>query len=176
MDIAIRRPNSADAEELHRFFRTVISDTYMREGIGDLVDDMKDEIQTKEAYLRKDLSSDGGQRYFLIAETGGRIVGTIEFGPASSLIRECTDGQLSGLLEVGTVFVHPEFQKQGIGNLLLASIFGVLKSRGIGGCCLDSGYRNAQQIWKKKFGEPDFVLKDYWGEGFDHMIWKVEIR
>lgn len=38
--------------------------------------------------------------------------------------------------------------------------------------CLDSGYTNAQKVWKKKFGEPDYLLKDYWGEGFDHMIWR----
>ncbi|WP_316571689.1 GNAT family N-acetyltransferase [Neobacillus sp. YIM B06451] len=175
MDIKIRRPTGGDATELHRFFRTVISDTYRKEGIGDQVDDLEDEIKTKEAYLAKDLESNGRDRYFLVADTGERIVGSIEIGPASSLIRECTDGELSGLLEVGTVFVHPEFQQKGIGNLLLASIFGVLKDRGINECCLDSGYRSAQQIWKKKFGVPDYVLKDYWGIGFDHMIWKIEV-
>ncbi|RDU35602.1 GNAT family N-acetyltransferase [Neobacillus piezotolerans] len=176
MDIDIRRPKYADAPELHLLFRTVISDTYIKEGIGELVDDMEDEIQTKEAYLKKDFSSNGEERHFLVASKGGRIVGTIEFGPASSLILECTHGALSGLMEVGTVFVHPEFQQRGIGSLLLSSIFRELGNRGIDECCLDSGYRTAQKIWKKRFGEPEYVLKDFWGKGFDHMIWKIHIR
>ncbi|WP_409274473.1 GNAT family N-acetyltransferase [Neobacillus sp. SCS-31] len=176
MDIEIRRPTGGDTIELHRFFRTVIVDTYRKEGIGDQVDDLEEEIKTKEYYLATDLATNGRDRYFLVAVTGERIVGSIEFGPASSLIRECTDGELSGLLEVGTVFVHPEFQQKGIGNLLFASIVGVLRDKGIEECCLDSGYRNAQKIWKKKFGVPHYVLKDYWGEGFDHMIWRVDVR
>lgn len=176
MDIDIRRPSRADVAELHSLFRKVISDTYRKEGIGDLVDDMEAEIKTKEDYLEKDLSSNGEDRYFLIADIGGRIDGTIEFGPASSLIRECTGGELGALMEVGTVFVHPEYQRKGIGGLLLKAIFHELANRGIVECCLDSGYRNAQQIWKKKFGEPAFVLKGFWSEGFDHMIWKINIR
>lgn len=176
MEIDIRRPSRADVAELHSLFRKVISDTYRKEGIGELVDDMKREIETKEDYLEKDLSSNGEERYFLVADIGGRIVGTVEFGAASSLIRECSNGDLRGLMEVGTIFVHPEYQRNGIGSLLLKAIFQELANRGIEECCLDSGYRNAQQIWKKKFGEPDFVLKDYWSERFDHMIWKINIR
>ncbi|WP_059173048.1 GNAT family N-acetyltransferase [Bacillus sp. FJAT-27445] len=175
MDIEMKRPVSSDNEELLRFFRTVITDTYEKEGISGKVDDLEEEIKTKEAYLKKDLETGGKERYFLIAKIGGNIIGSIEFGPASSIIQECTLSELKGFMEVGTVFVHPDFQRRGIGNSLLEAIFFAMKSRGIETCCLDSGYKNAQQIWKKKFGEPDYLLKDYWGEGFDHMIWRIRI-
>jgi GNAT superfamily N-acetyltransferase len=104
---------------------------------------------------------------------GNKIIGTIEYGPASKLIHDCTNGELSNLDEVGTIFVLPGYQRQGIGNRLLAEMLHTLKARGIAEFCLDSGYRNAQTIWKKKFGEPDYLLKDYWGQGQDHMTWKI---
>jgi hypothetical protein len=51
-----------------------------------------------------------------------------------------------------------------------------LQNRGIEEFCLDSGYLSAQKIWRKKFGEPDYLLKDYWGEGYNHMIWRIKVR
>lgn len=40
---------------------------------------------------------------------------------------------------------------------------------------MDSGYKRAQSIWKKKFVEPEILLEDYWGEEFDHMILRVRV-
>lgn len=173
-NIEIRRPKIADHKELIQFFSTVIKDTYAREGLSDLHEDIEKEIECKKQYLKCDFNSNGQDRYFLIAldQSCNKIIGTIEYGPASELINTCTDGALKGWYEVGTVFVHPMYQRRGIGNLLLNVMFLTLLNRGVKKFCLDSGYTNAQKIWKKKFGEPDYLLKDYWSEGGDHMIWK----
>ncbi len=64
----------------------------------------------------------------------------------------------------------------GVGNLLLTTMYSTLKNNGIEEFCLDSGYGSAQQIWKKKFGDPDYLLKDYWGKGNDHLIWRIRIN
>jgi GNAT superfamily N-acetyltransferase len=171
--VEIRRPRMEDIEELNKFFRIVITDTFRREGLAGLMDDIKAEIESKINYLQLDLDSNGEKRYFLIALAENKIIGTIEYGPASELIIECTEGKLGNLVEVGTVFILPDYQRQGIGNRLLAEMLQTLKGRGIVDFCLDSGYKTAQTIWKRKFGEPDYLLKDYWGQGQDHMIWKV---
>jgi GNAT superfamily N-acetyltransferase len=171
--VEIRRPGMEDIEELNKFFRIVITDTFRREGLAGLMDDIKAEIESKNNYLQMDLDSNGEKRYFLIALAENKIIGTIEYGPASELIIECTEGKLGNLVEVGTVFILPDYQRQGIGNRLLAEMLQTLKGRGIVDFCLDSGYKTAQTIWKRKFGEPDYLLKDYWGQGQDHMIWKV---
>lgn len=175
-NVEIRRPGIEDKAALHEFFREVLEDTYAREGLAELQEDIKEEIETKKAYLERDYESSGKKRYFLIALDNGRIVGTIEYGPSSELIVSCTDGALKELVEIGTVFVHPEYQRQGVGNMLLNEMYKTLLNKGIEEFCLDSGYTNAQKIWKKKFGEPDYLIKDYWGEGFDHMIWRVRIK
>jgi GNAT superfamily N-acetyltransferase len=171
--ILIRRPRTEDIDELNQFFRIVITDTFLREGLSGLIDDIEAEIESKKNLLQMDFNSKGEKRYFIIAFVGGKIIGTIEYGPASEIIQDCTNGNLGNHVEVGTVFVLPDYQRQGIGNKLLAEIFQTLKSRGIKEFCLDSGYKNAQTIWKKKFGNPDYLLKDYWGQGQDHMIWKI---
>ena len=172
--VEIRRPKTEDVKQLNDFFKTVITDTFMKEGIGDQVNDMKEEIDAKKRYLESDLGSNGEKRYFLIAHIGDRIIGSIEYGAVNDIISKCTDQ--STLLEVGTVFVHPEHQGTGIGNLLLEAMYGTLQQRGIEEFWLDSGYKRAQSIWKKKFGEPEVLLKDYWGKDFDHLIWRVRVQ
>jgi GNAT superfamily N-acetyltransferase len=174
-NVEIRRPKNDDAKELHHFFSTVIHDTFNKEGIGEKLDDIKDEIKVKEKYLQSDLESHGERRYFLIAIKDHKIVGSIEYGPSSELIRSCTNNDFKELIEVGTVFVHPDFQRNGIVNMLLNAIYMTLQEKGIEEFCLDSGYISAQKIWKKKFGEPDYLLTDYWGVGYDHMIWRVKV-
>ncbi|PLR95106.1 GNAT family N-acetyltransferase [Bacillus sp. T33-2] len=173
--VEVRRPSIEDVEELHTFFRNVITDIFAKEGIGDKLDDIEEEIKEKHIYLERDFQSKGEDRYFLIALDSDKIIGSIEYGPASNLISHCTNNALAALVEVGTVFVHPDYQRQGVGNLLLNTIYRSLHKRGIGEFCLDSGYRSAQKIWKKKFGEPDYLLQDYWGLGYDHMIWRIRL-
>lgn len=175
MNIIIRRPRINDLKKLNHFFHIVISDTFTKDGIGDQLESMKNEIESKGKYLENDFESNGEKRYFLIALHNEKIIGSIEYGPASDLILKCTNNALRGLPEVGTVFVHPDYQKNGIGNLLLNKMYVTLQSKGIIEFCLDSGYINAQKIWKKKFGEPDYLLKDYWEKGYDHMIWKIKV-
>lgn len=174
--IEIRRPRLEDVQELHKFFEIVLLDTYAKEGLSAMVDEIAEEIECKKAYLNKDLTSNGEMRYFLIALDKGMIVGTIEYGPAGHLIVDITKGKLKDVVEVGTVFVHPAYQNQGIGTLMLNMICMTLLSRNIEEFCLDSGYTRAQKFWKKKLGAPDYILKDYWCKGNDHMIWSCMIR
>ena len=58
----------------------------------------------------------------------------------------------------------------------MKEIYKEMDKRGVEAFCLDSGYVHAQLVWKKKFGTPDYIFKDYWDIGYDHMIWKLSIR
>ena len=173
--IVIRRPSNKDIIEIQALFRLVVTDTFQQEGIGELIDDIEEEIQTKITYLNQDIGTGGTARYFLIAEVDEKIIGTIEFGPASDLIKKWTNDAFQNLYEVGTVFVHPKYQSKGIGNQLLNEIYVALRNLGVKEFCLDSGYKRSQTIWRKKFGEPDFVITDLWGDGAHHMIWRVSL-
>ena len=176
MHIRIRRPTEDDKDRLVKFFKIVVVDTFIKEGIEEMVEDLEEEIESKKQYLENDLKSNGELRCFLIAEYEGCIVGTIEYGPASDLINSCTHGKYKNLYEIGTVFVRPDYQGQGIGNLLLNAMIQELQCKGIKEFCMDSGYSNAQKIWRKRFGEPEYFLENYWAEGQHHLIWKYPSR
>lgn len=175
LQVEVRRPNRGDIEAMEHFFRLMITDTFAKEGLADLLEDIELEIESKRRCLNADLDTNGEQRYFLIGLLENHIVSCIEFGPSNVLIREATHGELRDVVEIGTVFVHPDCQQQGIGNLMLNVMYLTLHNKGLTEFCLDSGYSRAQKIWKKKLGEPDYILQDHWGSGADHLIWKRKL-
>jgi len=175
-NMEIRRPGPGDVEKLHRFFELVLRDTFAKEGLAHMTEETEKEIDDKKNILQEDIESNGTKRYFLIALEGGKVIGTVEYGPTGRIILDCTKGELEGVVEVGTVFVHPAYQRQGIGTLLLNTICLTLLGKKLNEFCLDSGYKNAQRVWRRKFGEPAYIIKDYWGEGYDHLIWRKHIN
>ncbi len=174
--LTIERPTKEEVEALHDFFRLVLTDTFRQEGIADKKEDLLAEIETKKNYLAMDFESNGENRYFLIAKLENLIIGSIEYGPSSPLICQMTNDELKDIKEIGTVFVHPEYQRRGVGSLLLKAIYGEMDKNRVKVFCLDSGYNHAQQVWNKKFGAPSYLRKDYWGIGNDHMIWKLNLE
>jgi len=174
-NVVVRRPRIEEIDFVNEFFELVLRDTFERNGIADLVETLEEEIEDKRKCLNQDFESNGENRYFLIVTIDDIIIGSIEYGPSNDLINTCTNGVLKDLVEIGTVFVYPKYQRKGIGNLMLIHIFNELKNKGIKEFCFDSGYKSAQKIWINKFGEPEYHLKGYWGEGADHMVWRLKV-
>lgn len=52
-NVAVRRPNLNDIDELYLFFRIVITNTYKNEGLSQLLDDIENEINYKKAVFEK---------------------------------------------------------------------------------------------------------------------------
>lgn len=57
LNVKIRRPRIEDIKQLKEFFRIVIIDTFTKEGIGEKLDAINDEIKVKEKLLESDLES-----------------------------------------------------------------------------------------------------------------------
>ncbi|WP_338651551.1 GNAT family N-acetyltransferase [Lysinibacillus sp. Y5S-8] len=173
MKLLIRRPEQSDIQTLHQFFFHVIQDTYAKEGIAELVDDQQREWAMKKQYVAMDLESQGKKRFFWVAvdEATNDIIGTIEYGEANEIIQQTMKEDLSHCPEIGTVFVHPDYQNRGIGTMLLQKMLTTLEKQKVHSFCLDSGYKQAQAIWQKKFGQPDYILEHFWGTNSHHMIW-----
>lgn len=176
LDLEIRTPAKKDIESINSFFEIVIKHTYIKEGLGDLTDDIENEIEDKKRRFIEAIETNGEERYFLIALDNNQIVATIECCPSNDIIIKGSYNELKDVIEIATVFVHPNYQYKGIGSFLLNLIYLHLMSKNVQEFCLDSGYSSAQLVWKKKFGDPDYVLKNYWGEGFDHMIWRRKVN
>lgn len=173
--VEIRRPKTSEVEQIHQFFSSVIAHTFQKEGLSELKDELKEEIEIKKLYVAEDFSSNGEKRYFLFAYIENKIIGSIAYGQPSSIIIDESNGQMRHLPEVGSMLVHPDYQYQGTGNQLLQAIFQTLRDNGFSEFCFDSGYKQAQLIWTKKFGAPQLYLEHYWGKDSHHMIWRKKL-
>ncbi|MDK8189117.1 GNAT family N-acetyltransferase [Paenibacillus sp. UMB7766-LJ446] len=177
--ITIQPLTSSDMESACQVFETSITNAFMQEGLGALHEDIRDEIEHKKAMLHSALHPDNNKEssvFFLLAKREETVVGTISYGPCGEEIQECTNNQLNRIGELGSLYVLPEVQGQGIGSALIQALATELQRRKITQFCLDSGYRTAQQKWQRKFGEPYAVAKNFWGEGSDHMVWLCEVK
>lgn len=170
----IRAPRGEDTEVLEAFFREVIEDTIARERI-EIPYFLEEEVEDKMKLLKEYLSAGDERIIFLVAWNRGRVVGTISYAPCNEAIVDILGEDLQGTGEIGTVYVHPEYQKKGIGSALFSAMCLRLLERGVKDFYLDSGYRRAQKYWRKKLGEPLRVALDYWDKGADHMIWYGEL-
>lgn len=173
--VIVRRPRWEDVASLDAFFIKVIQHTLIINGLADLVDFQIEEREDKNKKIRQDLATGGKDRFFLLGEYQGQIIATIEYGPPSELLLQCTNQELLGVPEIGTVFVCPNHQRRGVASLLLRTLFQELSQAQIDQVCLDSGYPLAQEIWTHIFGEPTYVLKDFWSPGGHHLIWRVGV-
>lgn len=171
--ITIERPDRLDVTSIEALFERVLKDNWLKNGLWDLQAELHEEIEVKKTFLALDFDTQGKEKYFLIAKVDETVVGTIEIGDANDTIKACDDELLNQLPEIGTVFVLPEFQGKGIGSKLMEAMSQHLKNERYKGFCIDSGYKSAQGIWLHKFGAPTYLLKDHWGPGLDHMVWKV---
>jgi GNAT superfamily N-acetyltransferase len=172
--LSIRKPKASDLEGLTSFFQTVIPHTFVKAGLDEDHEDAIGEIKEKIKQINHYLDGSTASEY-LVGLIDDCIIGTIWYGPSGDLIKSGSNGTLSHLGEIGTVFVAPDYQGKGIGKAMMAAMRDRLKEIGIDEVSLDSGYPQAQKVWLHIFGNPQYIMKDQWGEGLDHMIWKIEL-
>lgn len=127
-------------------------------------------------YLKEDLDSNGELCHFILAKLNNKIIGTVCYRPYDNLITKCSNGKYKDEGAVGTVYILPEYQNMGVGSKLMHAILDYIKSINIETFCLDSGFKIAQKFWIKKLGEPQLIVKDFWDIGYDHYIWRVEVK
>jgi GNAT superfamily N-acetyltransferase len=175
LNIKITEPIQEDRKAIYSVFDTTIREAFQAEGLGSWDEVIRKEIAYKKQLLADSLAIMESEVFFFIAKWEGQVVGTISFGPCGEDIRKCTANELEEIGEVGSLFVLPSYQGQGIGSALIQAMAERNAAMGRSQFCLDSGYKQAQKRWLRKFGVPYKVVKDYWGQGLDHMIWLCSV-
>ncbi|WP_342477816.1 GNAT family N-acetyltransferase [Paenibacillus sp. FSL H7-0350] len=160
-----------DISSVSKLFKVTIADAFEREGLGHLQADIRQETAAKIQMANAALNPQDTDVYFWLARSGGVVIGTVSYAPCGEDIRNCTDNRLSAVGELGSLYVLPEFQGQGVGSALIEEVTVFLRKRGISEFCLDSGYKRAQDRWLRKFGTPHAAVQDYWGPDSIHMVW-----
>lgn len=166
--LRIERPVSADLHSIDVVYEQAISLAFADEGFSE---EAAEEIEYKKSLVRKSIAVSDADTVFMVAKLDGKVIGTISFGPCGDYIKECTNGVLNDVGELGGLYVLPSYQGQGVGSALIRAMIQHLDSIGVQQFCLDCGLKAAQKKWRRKFGTPYMIAKDYWGEGADHLIW-----
>lgn len=157
--------------EIHALFDCTIRHTFELEDVGEEFELIDELIADQQALIDTDLDTNGEELCFLVARCNQKIVGTICMRPCSDIIQDCADRDTAGMHEIGSIYILPKFQGNGIAKLLLNRMYIALTAKGVDEFWLDSGYDIAKQIWRKILGEPTIIMKDYWAEGVDHHLW-----
>lgn len=179
MKITIRRPEEKDSSQIKDVFIAAISDAFREDGIGDDQEGILEQIEKQVSCLKDDFDSNGQDTYYLVAVVKNKIVGTIAYQwikPEDTFFTTNLKMDVSGVPEITSVYVLPDFQEKGIGTLLFNAILLILKGKNIPRICMDGGYQKSIQFWVRKIGHPDTILKDHWGKGLDQVFWYRKIE
>ncbi|NLG81973.1 MAG: GNAT family N-acetyltransferase [Bacilli bacterium] len=173
-EIVIERPKTNDIFKIKQLFTVSITNAFIKEGLGHLTEDIANDIREKITKL-ENYFLDNSRIIFLIAKVNEEIVGTISYGPINNDIRKLTNNEFNHIGELGSIYILPEYENQGIASKLIKEMIKILENMGVTTFCLDCGLKRAQQKWLKKFGTPYKIFEDYWGKGNPHMIWLCQV-
>ncbi|OKP80027.1 GCN5 family acetyltransferase [Paenibacillus sp. P3E] len=173
--LSINSLTQDNIQSVLQLFKASISDAFEQEGLGHLQEDIQHEVEKKKLMAEASLDSKHSDPYFLVAQLDGAVVGTISFAPCGEDIQSCTGHQLDDVGELGSLYILPRYQGQGVGSALIKELMAYLRKQGLDQFCLDSGYTRAQTRWLQKFGEPYITVKDYWGPDSVHMVWLCKV-
>lgn len=161
-----------DVNQLKGYFKHVISHTFLNNGVDD-DEDLNSEINKKMTYINRYFN--GSDDMFIVAKDDD-VVGIIGFYTPNQMIQELVGDKVDGLKEMGTLYIHPDYQSRGIGSQLITLLTQFMKEQGVDSYCFDCGYKKAMATWTRKFGQPTYFFKDYWDVGDHYAVWIVDIK
>ncbi|MCU7558483.1 GNAT family N-acetyltransferase [Macrococcus capreoli] len=162
-----------DAHLLKDFFTLVLTHTFNNNGIDD-DEDLQVEIDKKMTYVTSYFKYN--KDIFMVAKDGDALVGIIGFYQPNIIIQKLLGEKVANIKEMGSLYVHPDYQNQGVGSTLIKRMTHYIKQQGIYRYCFDCGYQKSIQTWTRKLGEPTYFFKDHWGNGGHHAVWIVDLK
>lgn len=162
-----RKVSLSDKENASMLFEDCLAGLIFREGINE-PGLLQEEVERLNFAV--DASLQNQDTYFFVAEKSGKLIGTIALQPPGAISSLHASAE-NPKFEIGCVYVHPAFQRLGVGNFLFHSVKEQARLHLSGRFVLDAGFSSSRTYWTKQLGEPSIILKDYWGVGQPHAIW-----
>ena len=173
MSLILIEPDISLLPKIVDLFTDSITNTFMINGIKDLAE-LQYEINEKSERVRNYIESKNDDEFFIITELHNHIVGIAGIFPVSDMIIKNYPTLSKKDIEIGSVYINPKFQRQGITKILLEMLLNRLLEKKIETFYLDCGYPTSQVYWKRVFGNPVKTFPNYFGKGESYMIWRID--
>ena len=171
--LKIKTATLKDKKAIKYLWDEVIHHAFKHDQIESFLDS-KDELDFKMEQLNHAFKSE--TMHYFTAYENHRLIGTIAYGtPPNRGILRRTNNALNDMIEIGSLYIHPDVQKSGYGRYLLLFILNHLDKQGIKEVCFDSIIETSKKIWSKMFGLPTYEIPSK-KHDFVHMIWVVDIK
>ena len=171
--LTIHKATPNHRTSIQKLWKTVLEHTFEAEK-PDLHHNAKDELAFKMGQL--DAAFENAFTQYFVAYYKQQLVGTIAYEtPPNRGILKRTNDELSHMVEIGSLYIKPSFQKRGFGTQLIYFVLETLLDQGVKTVCFDSIIDTSKQIWRRIFGEPKYLIPSK-KHDFTHMIWVVDVQ
>nr|WP_215113870.1 GNAT family N-acetyltransferase [Exiguobacterium sp. s63] len=167
-----RALEQSDVKSLQRLFMESLSELIRRERFED-ADLLDEEVARLNTTIQDHFDDDTVHLY--VVEEDGTIVGAGALLPPNEIISGHLELERDAI-ELGSVYVTPDMQRQGVGQYVLSEMRREMLAQKRHVFYLDAGFPSAQTYWQKRLGAPTLVLEHYWGPGAPHMIWRIDLK
>lgn len=127
--------------------------------------------------LSDSLEGKNQDKFLVATNLEDQVVGMARISPASSEILEFA--QTEHPVELFNLYVAAgQNRGKGVGSVLFDAVKGEARAQGKTEVLLNSGPRYKESGWgfyEKTIGPAAGVLKDYYGPGYDAMVWRQEV-
>ena len=164
-EITIGQPQPGDSEAIRPILEAWIQDSETGEPIHEEISGVIDALE-------ESIEGEGGKRYFVARDIGGRVLGIVGYAQPSSIMQEFTN--TDNPVELINAYVDPESRGMGVGTKLVDALEDDALRAGYTEVILNSGprYRDSGHgFYQRRYGEPSAVAKDLYRPDLDAPVW-----
>jgi len=149
----------------------MILEAWVRDpGTGVIIQREVDEVLER---IRQGIDNPENGTNVVAEDLQGRVIGVMGIYPVDPEMQQyvTTDNPR----EINNAYVADDVRGSGAGKSLVKKLESIGLQRGYKELVLNSGPRYKEtgwEFWKRVYGEPVDVAKDYYGPGYDAMVWR----
>jgi len=154
--------------------RSILADWVKDPETGAVLTEEIDEIIGE---LSKSLVGESSSQFMVAEALDGSVLGLARISPVSEKVKQFA--QSNNPVELFNLYVAAGQNKgKGVGTALFEAVQSLAREQGYTEVMLNSGPRYKESGWgfyEKVIGPPAGAMKDYYGPGYDAMVWRKEL-
>ncbi len=134
---------------------------------------LEEEVVDVLGSVEESIKDANGRKYVVAEDTDGSVVGMMGLDTPGQAMRALAASENPA--ELINAYISPAARGAGVGKALVTQLEGIARTSGKTELLVNSGPRYRETgwgFWTKMFGEPASALVDYYGPGYDAMVWR----